>query len=207
MWNICLAVYDCSKLSTQQKTILVALREPEDGQEFIALHRLVLILTGVDTWELERQNRDFYRSRARRPGWRQAYDSHSALENPRPIYDSNRQKSNKAFATVSRSIARLVERGLVSWSLNKRNRRYPVLTDEGRRVLSEMSRSWNKQIAAKINEIDEALSNASKENEKELSGALRQLAFNSKAKSTAPGSTPTRARASAPLVLESVKLI
>ena len=41
------------KLSKQQKTILVALRELEDfSKEFSMLHRFVLIVTGVDTWEL-----------------------------------------------------------------------------------------------------------------------------------------------------------
>jgi hypothetical protein len=34
-------------------------------------------------------------------------------------------------------------------------------------VLSKTSRSWNAQIAAKINVVDKALSNAAKENEKE----------------------------------------
>ena len=56
------------KLSKQQKTILVALRELEDfSKEFNMLHRFVLIVTGVDTWELELQNREFYRNRGHGP--------------------------------------------------------------------------------------------------------------------------------------------
>lgn len=160
------------KLSKQQKTILVALRELEDfSKEFSMLHRFVLIVTGVDTWELELQNREFYRNRGHGPNsWRKRE------EGPRPIYDANRLKSNKAFATVSRSLARLAQRGLVSFRVNKSNRRYPVFTDEGRRALSEMSQEESKQIGGKVDKIDEALKKAAKENEKQLREALRELA-------------------------------
>ena len=94
-------------LSRQQKTILVALEKLQDfGKEFSVLHKFVLLVTGVDTWELEQQNRQFYRNRGHGPNsWRKRE------ANARPIYDTNRLKSNKAFATVSRSIARLAERG------------------------------------------------------------------------------------------------
>jgi len=60
--------------------------------------------------------------------------------------------------------------------MNKLNRRYPAFTDEGRRALSEMSQEESKQIAGKVNKIDEALNKTAKENEKQLSEALRELA-------------------------------
>ena len=157
------------KLSKQQKTILVALREFENRvQPWHTFHCLILTVTGVDTWQLERQNRDFHRYRGHDPD-----SCRKRKEGPRPIYDANRLKSNNAFATVSRSIARLAERGLVYWRVNKRNRRYPILTDEGKRVISEMCPMEGAQIAARAINVSKALNEAFKENERLLSEDLK----------------------------------
>jgi hypothetical protein len=138
------------KLSKQQKTILVALREFENSiSQWNTFYSLVLTVTGVDTWKLELQNRDFRR-----------YSGH---EGPRPVFDSNRLKYNNAFSTVSRSIARLVERGLVSWRVTERTRRYPILADDGKRVISEMNPEEIEQISSKVKKVGKSLSKAAKE--------------------------------------------
>ena len=69
----------------------------------------------------------------------------------RTIYNANRRAINKAYATVSRSLARLCSRGLLEWKVTGNARRYPVLTDEGRRAIDELAPADLAQLSARIN--------------------------------------------------------
>lgn len=158
-----------SKLSKQQKLILLALKDaPIPLNHWFVFGRIVLIATGVDTDELERERRQFHHSRNNRYIYKK-----DTL--PRPEYDESRRKSNKAFATVSRAIRKLVQRGLVAWQVEPKYR-YPILTTEGHGAVSHLvSNGQSREMTSRINSIDESLTKKHEEQRKELAKITSQL--------------------------------
>jgi hypothetical protein len=135
-----------SRLSKQQKTILIALQNSEQVQPWLVLHRLVVIATGVDPWKYGRKKQEPY----------------------------DRQQSNKAYATVLRSLSRLEERGLVQWKFTDRNKRYPVFSDYGHSFWLDPKEF--DHISGKVKLIDEMLNQATKENEQKLKEIFSEIA-------------------------------
>ena len=158
-----------SKLSKQQKLILLALKDaPIPLNDWFVFGRIILIATGVDTDELERERRRFHHSRSNRYIYKK-----DTL--PRPEYDESRRKSNKAFATVSRAIRKLVQRGLVAWRIEPEFR-YPVLTADGHSAVRYLvSNGQAEELAGRINSIDESLTKKHEEQRKELAKITSQL--------------------------------
>ena len=88
--------------------------------------------------------------------------------------NSWRQQSNKAYATVLRSLSRLEERGLVQWKFTDRNKRYPVFSDYGHSFWLDPKEF--DHISGKVKLIDEMLNQATKENEQKLKEIFSKIA-------------------------------
>jgi hypothetical protein len=143
-----------TKLSKQEKLILVALALCPDVRPTFELHapwriyqRLLIIVAGIDPNKYGRIHETPY---------------------------VGRQLSNKAFATVLRSLSRLEQRELISWQYIN-NKRYPVL-NTSINILALFPEIANK-VQQLDNQMEQRLQHVQgslDENEQRLAYLIRQ---------------------------------
>jgi hypothetical protein len=118
-----------TKLSKHEKIILLVLAESKGEDQWHTYRRIRLAIVG-DLGMPYSQTREFNRNRRK-------FRRHQAPQD-RPEYDEDRRRKNIVHASVSRSLVRLVARGLVEWTEDVFGDRTPAITDQGAIVAAQL---------------------------------------------------------------------